>query len=218
MKKNFIPLIERETIITYNEAENIANVYTMNRKLSRKLSDMAQEYPSLVKFVRTYPDGALEYELPKKSIAVNRPRTKGFINTPKAPNLEQEFSEKLKGVYAEVPETDRVLVVTPATYQLMKKSKDIILETDIGEDMRLRGVIGNLDGMSVQKVPANRLPEKFGFMVAHPSATVGPVKLEDYKIHTDTIYSSGAVVTGRICYDAFVLDNKKTGIYYQATT
>ena len=119
---------------------------------------------------------------------------------------------------AEVPETDRVLVVTPATYQLMKKSKDIILETDIGEDMRLRGVIGNLDGMSVQKVPANRLPEKFGFMVAHPSATVGPVKLEDYKIHTDTIYSSGAVVTGRICYDAFVLDNKKTGIYYQATT
>lgn len=119
---------------------------------------------------------------------------------------------------AEVSETDRVLVVTPATYQLMKKSKDIILETDIGEDMRLRGVIGNLDGMSVQKVPANRLPEKFGFMVAHPSATVGPVKLEDYKIHTDTIYSSGAVVTGRICYDAFVLDNKKTGIYYQATT
>lgn len=119
---------------------------------------------------------------------------------------------------AEVPETDRVLVVTPATCQLMKKSKDIILETDIGEDMRLRGVIGNLDGMSVQKVPANRLPEKFGFMVAHPSATVGPVKLEDYKIHTDTIYSSGAVVTGRICYDAFVLDNKKTGIYYQATT
>ena len=73
-------------------------------------------------------------------------------------------------------------------------------------------------GMSVQKVPANRLPEKFGFMVAHPSATVGPVKLEDYKIHTDTIYSSGAVVTDRICYDAFVLDNKKTGIYYQATT
>ena len=48
MKKNFIPLIERETIITYNEAENIANVYTMNRKLSRKLSDLSQEYPSLV--------------------------------------------------------------------------------------------------------------------------------------------------------------------------
>lgn len=146
----------------------------------------------------------------------------GTKPTAKALTAENIYDEILAASQtlddAEVPEMDRVLVVTPATYQLMKKSKDIILETDIGEDMRLRGVIGNLDGMSVQKVPANRLPEKFGFMIAHPSATVGPVKLEDYKIHTDTIYSSGAVVTGRICYDAFVLDNKKTGIYYQATT
>lgn len=40
----------------------------------------------------------------------------------------------------------------------MKKSKDIIMETDIGSDLRLKGVIGMLDGMSVQKIPANRLP------------------------------------------------------------
>lgn len=118
---------------------------------------------------------------------------------------------------AEIPETGRVLIVSPAVYQLMKKSDDIILNTDVGEDMRLRGVIANLDGAKIVKVPANRLPEKFGFMLCHPSATVAPVKLEDYNIHQDTIYSSGAVVTGRICYGAFVLDNKKKGIYYQAT-
>lgn len=58
-KKKFVPLVERETIITYNDAEKTANVYTMNRKLSRKLLSMAQEYPSLVKFVRSYPDGAV---------------------------------------------------------------------------------------------------------------------------------------------------------------
>lgn len=119
---------------------------------------------------------------------------------------------------AEIPETSRVLIVSPATYQLMKKADDIILNTEIGEDMRLRGVIANLDGAKVIKVPANRLPAKFGFMLCHPSATVAPVKLEDYNIHEDSIYSSGAVVTGRICYDAFILDNKKLGIYYQATT
>lgn len=118
---------------------------------------------------------------------------------------------------AEIPETGRVLIVSPAVYQLMKKSDDIVLNTDVGEDMRLRGVIANLDGAKIVKVPANRLPEKFGFMLCHPSATVAPVKLEDYNIHQDTIYSSGAVVTGRICYGAFVLDNKKKGIYYQAT-
>ena len=119
---------------------------------------------------------------------------------------------------AEIPETGRVLIVSPAVYQLMKKSDDIVLNTDVGEDMRLRGVIANLDGAKIVKVPANRLPEKFGFMLCHPSATVAPVKLEDYNIHQNTIYSSGAVVTGRICYGAFVLDNKKKGIYYQATT
>ena len=49
-------------------------------------------------------------------------------------------------------------------------------------------------------------------------ARLAPTKLEDFNVHNDTIYSSGTVVTGRICYDAFVLDNKKKGIYYQATT
>ena len=58
----------------------------------------------------------------------------------------------------------------------------------------------------------------FSYVDSVPSATVAPTKLEDFNVHNDTIYSSGAVVTGRICYDAFVLDNKKKGIYYQATT
>ena len=119
---------------------------------------------------------------------------------------------------AEVPESGRVLVVTPAVYLLMKQNNDIVLNCDIGAELRQQGVIANIDGMNVQKIPANRLPAKFGFMVAHPSATVAPVKLEDYNVHNDTIYSSGAVVTGRICYDAFVLDNKTKAIYYQATT
>ena len=117
---------------------------------------------------------------------------------------------------AEVPETGRVLLVTPDTYLLMKRCKDIVLETDIGTDMRLKGVIANLDGAVVIKVPKKRLPEKFGFMVAHPCATVAPTKLEDYKIHQDPPGISGDLVEGRICYDAFVLENKAKAIYYQA--
>lgn len=119
---------------------------------------------------------------------------------------------------AEVPETNRLLVVTPDVYLLMKQSKDIFLNTDVAEDMRLRGVVAMLDGAKVIKVPANRLPAKFGFMVAHPCATVAPTKLEDYKIHKDPPGISGDLVEGRICYDAFVLDNKKKAIYYQENT
>ena len=117
---------------------------------------------------------------------------------------------------AQVPETGRVIVVTPATYVLMKQCPDIIMETDIGTDMRLKGVIGMTDGCSVIKVPAVRLPEKFGFMVAHPCATVAPAKLEDYKVHQDPPGISGSLVEGRICYDAFVLENKAKAIYYHA--
>ncbi len=113
----------------------------------------------------------------------------------------------------EVPETGRVLLVPPATYTLMKKCPDITMETDIGNDMRLKGVLGLLDGAVVVKVPASRLPKGVGFILAHPCATVAPVKLDDYKIHQDPPGISGDLVEGRIVYDAFVLDNKKKAIY-----
>lgn len=116
---------------------------------------------------------------------------------------------------AEVEESRRVLVVTPDVYLLMKQCKDIVMDTDVSAEMRLNGVISNLDGLTVVKVPAARLPENFGFMIAHPCATVAPTKLEDYKIHVDPPGISGDLVEGRMVYDAFVLDNKKKAIYYQ---
>ena len=137
-----------------------------------------------------------------------------------APTPDNIYGEILKASEAlddaETPETNRVLLVPPATYALMKKSRDIALESDIGQEQRLRGVIGILDGASVVKVPAVRLPAEFGFMLAHPSATVCPLKLEDYNIHDNPPGISGSLVEGRVCYDTFVLDNKKTAIYYQA--
>ena len=114
-----------------------------------------------------------------------------------------------------VPETNRFIVVTPDIYVIMKKCKDIVMETNIGNDLRLLGVISNLDGANVIKVPKTRLPEQFGFMVCHPCATVAPVKLEDYRIHECPPGINGSLVEGRIVYDAFVMDNKKCAIYYQ---
>lgn len=139
---------------------------------------------------------------------------------PKALTKTSIYTEILTGNNAldnaEVPETGRIIVVTPDVYVLMKQCKDIVMETDIGNDLRIKGVIAMIDGAMVIKVPANRLPENFGFMIAHPCATVAPVKLEDYKIHKDPPGVSGALVEGRICYDAFVLDNKAKAIYYHA--
>lgn len=115
-----------------------------------------------------------------------------------------------------VPETERVLIVAPAIYFIMKQCPEIVMETEIGNDMRIRGVIGNLDGMNVLKIPAARLPENFGFAVVHPCATVAPMKLESYRTHQDPPGINGSLVEGRVVYDAFVLENKVKGIYYQA--
>lgn len=129
------------------------------------------------------------------------------------------YSEIVKGTTilddAEVNESGRVLLVVPEVYQLMKRSSEVVLNTNVGEDMRLKGVISNLDGMNVIKVPSGRVPENFGFMIAHPVATVAPTKLADYKTHQDPPGISGALIEGRIVYDAFILDNKKMAIYYQ---
>lgn len=135
---------------------------------------------------------------------------------------ENIYSEILKASQvmddAEVTDTGRFIVVTPAIYAIMKQSKEIVMNTDIGEDMRAKGVVSNLDGCNVIKVPSVRLPKNFGFLMVHPCATVAPVKLEDYRIHQDPPGISGALVEGRIVYDAFVMDNKKKALYYQAVT
>ncbi|WWR19590.1 hypothetical protein V1226_24630 [Lachnospiraceae bacterium JLR.KK009] len=133
---------------------------------------------------------------------------------------ENIYDEIIKGNNAldnaEVPETGRYLTVTPDVYVLMKKCRDIVMETDIANELRIKGVIAMIDGLSVIKIPATRLPADFGFMIAHPCATVAPTKLEDYKIHADPPGISGSLVEGRICYDAFILENKAKAIYYQA--
>lgn len=135
---------------------------------------------------------------------------------------ENIYDEILKGTEAldnaEAPDSERVLIVTPTTYKMLKQCPDITLDCDIAQEQRLKGIIAMVDGMAVVKVPTKRLPENFGFMVAHRVATVAPVKLEDYKIHSSPPGISGDLVEGRIVYDAFVLDNKKNAIYYQAVT
>ena len=148
------------------------------------------------------------------NVMVNNAGTKAAAA---ALNKENIYTSILEGSKVlddeEVPDTERVLLVTPASYALLKQATEFD-STDIGAELKLKGVIGILDGMAVVKVPAVRLPAGFGFMIAHPCATTAPVKLEDYGFHNNTPLSSGTIVTGRICYDAFVPDNKKQGIYY----
>lgn len=116
---------------------------------------------------------------------------------------------------AEVPEAGRVLVVGADVYKLIKKSHDIVMNTDVGSDMRLKGVIGNLDGLIILKVPASYMPDGVGFMIVHPCVAAAPEKLNSYVVHDNPPGINGTLIEGRIVYDVFCLENKLDAIFLQ---
>ena len=112
-----------------------------------------------------------------------------------------------------VPSEGRVVVCTPAFYKLLKQDSNAVLETEIGENMRIKGVIANMDGMVIQKVVSSLLPTNINFMVAHKVATTQAIKLAEYDIIDGGALASGKIVKGRIYYTVFVRNNKKNAIY-----
>ena len=112
-----------------------------------------------------------------------------------------------------VPADGRVVTCVPSFYSNLKRDKSAVLETEVGQDMRIKGIVANMDGATIQKVPSSLLPANQNFLLSHASATTQAIKLADYKIHTDAPGVSGSLVEGRIYYTAFVRNNKKVAIY-----
>ena len=117
-----------------------------------------------------------------------------------------------------VPVDGRVITCTPAFYSLLKQDDNAVLETEIGQDMRIKGVIANMDGVTIQKVPSTFLPAGTNFILSHRIATTQAIKLAEYKVNTEPQGISGSLVEGRIYYTAFVRNNKKNALYVSATS
>lgn len=114
---------------------------------------------------------------------------------------------------ASVPEEGRVCVGNPTYIKNLKADERAVLDTEVGQEMRIKGVIGEMDGTNIQKVPSRLLPANVNYILTHPVATTFAVKLADYKIHEDAPGISGSLVEGRVYYTAFVRNNKKSAIY-----
>jgi len=112
-----------------------------------------------------------------------------------------------------VPTEGRVLTCTPAFYASLKLDPNAVLETEIGQDMRIKGVVANMDGVTIQKVPSSFLPENTNFILSHKVATTQAIKLAEYKVNNSPQGVSGSLVEGRIYYTAFVRNNKKMALY-----
>lgn len=116
-----------------------------------------------------------------------------------------------------VPMSGRIAFVTPSYYNFLKLDNNFLSANEIAQEKKINGQIGELDGVKIVKVPGSYMPANTPFLIAHPSATVAPKKLEDYKTHDNPPGINGWLVEGRTIYDAFVLSNKVNALYVHKT-
>lgn len=110
------------------------------------------------------------------------------------------------------PLTGRTAYCSLKFYKSIKQDASFIQASDVAQNMLVNGSLGMVDGVNIIPVPTSYLPENTELIIVHKSATVSPVKLEEYKTHVDPPGINGTLVEGRLYYDAFVLDSKKNGI------
>lgn len=111
---------------------------------------------------------------------------------------------------AKVPTEGRIAFVTSAYYKAIKLDKNFVSSGDKGQEIAVTGAVGTIDKTTIIVAPADYFVKGTNFIICHPMAMTSPVKLADYKIHENPQGINGWLVEGRIYYDAFVLNNKKS--------
>lgn len=117
-----------------------------------------------------------------------------------------------------VPTTGRTVYLSSIGMKALLSCPEYISLDKLGSKSVVKGKIGEILGMDVKYVPDVYMPSYVYFMVIYKDAAISPVKLHEFKIHTDAVGVSGWVVEGRYIYDAFVKGTKMDGIYVAATS
>ena len=132
---------------------------------------------------------------------------------------------------ANVPDSGRVCFCSYKFANLLKQDSAFMLASERSRQALERGIIGEVDGVKIVRVPKNRLAYNSStsngttnytyctdFILTHPIAATAPKQLEDYKIHDNPPGISGWLVEGRILYDCFILNNKADAVFYHGAT
>ena len=136
--------------------------------------------------------------------------TTGAISKTNAYETFLGSQEKLDN--AKAPQGGRICVVSPSFYKFIKLDDNFTKKGDMATQIAIKGLVGEIDGVLVIKVPSSYLPANVDYIITNPACMPGPIKLESYKVHEDPPGISGWLVEGRVRYDAFVLSQKKNAI------
>jgi hypothetical protein len=114
---------------------------------------------------------------------------------------------------AKAPIAGRVLMVTPAFYNLIKKQiTTTVNASDYNGKLLGRGYVGELDGCPVVKVPTSYFPASTNAVMFHRDAVLGAKQITKTRIITDSELVDGTILLGRFIFDAFVLNGKKKAV------
>ena len=116
-----------------------------------------------------------------------------------------------------VPDKGRVAFCSYKFANLLKQDSSFMKYSNLSQEMVIKGVLGECDGVKVVKVPSSRLPAGCAFIMTHPDAATGPKQLEDYKVHDNPPGVSGWLCEGRFIFDCFVLNEKADAVYYHGS-
>ena len=113
-----------------------------------------------------------------------------------------------------VPDKGRIAFCSYKFANLLKQDPSFMKYGNMSQEMVQKGILGEVDGTKIVKVPASRLPSGCSFILTHPIAATAPKQLEEYKIHDNPPGISGWLIEGRFIYDCFVLNEKADAIFY----
>lgn len=112
-----------------------------------------------------------------------------------------------------VPQNDRFLYITGAMYNLLCQTNEFLGIDSLGEKALAKGIVGEVFGAKVVKVPTSYMPNGTYFILTHKDAVILPYKIRDAKVHSDPPGISGALLEGRSNFDAFVIGARCMGVY-----
>lgn len=134
-------------------------------------------------------------------------------------NIVGEVADCIAALVNEkTPTNDLIAWIGASNVSLLLQSPEFVNIDSLGKDTTKKGVMGEVHGCKIIRVPDNYLPTGINFLMAHPRALLAPQKIKTLRILTDVQGIDGSVLEGRMMYDAFVVGAKAKGVIISTTT
>jgi hypothetical protein len=134
-------------------------------------------------------------------------------------NIVQEFADCMAALINQKTPTNNLTAwVGASNVALLLQAPEFVNIDSLGKDATRKGIIGEVHGCNIIRVPDSYLPTGVNFLMANPKALLAPVKIKTLRILTDAQGFDGAVLEGRMLYDAFVVKAKENGVIRSITS